>query len=197
MFQSTKTIKTIFYLNVVMFIATLILPSINVYLAMYDLNDSKLFMPWQLITHQFLHAGIIHILFNMLVLLSFGPSVEDIYGSKNTWIYYLSCGIGGSLLHSFMVNSGDIPLVGASGAVWGIIVLFTLLNPNQKMYLFLIPIGIKAKYLITVLFAYEVFSGFTGSGGNVANFGHVGGAIVGAIIFLLHKFKIIGKKYSY
>jgi len=95
-----------------------------------------------------------------------------------------------------MINSGDVPMVGASGAVWGIIVLFTLLNPNQKMYLFLIPIGIKAKYLVAVIFAYEMYSGFSG-GGNVAHFGHVGGALVGAIIFFLHKFKIIGKKYSY
>jgi len=132
----------------------------------------------------------------MLVFLSFGPQVEDTYGSKNMWIYYLSCGIGGAILHCLMTNN-DVPVVGASGAIWGIIVIFTLLNPNEKMYLFFIPIGIKARYLISIMFLYEVYSGIFGREDNVAHFGHIGGAIVGLLIFLLHKFKIINEKYRY
>lgn len=81
MFQSSKTVKTIFYLNVLMFIATLISPSIFTYLAMYNWN-TNMFMSWQLLTHQFLHGGIFHIVFNMLVFLSFGPQVEDLMEVK-------------------------------------------------------------------------------------------------------------------
>lgn len=95
------------------------------------------------------------------------------------------------------MTNNDVPVVGASGAIWGIIVIFTLLNPNEKMYLFFIPIGIKARYLISIMFLYEVYSGIFGREDNVAHFGHIGGAIVGLLIFLLHKFKIINEKYRY
>jgi len=198
MFQSAKATKTIFYLNIIVFLFTLMLPAFFVgtpsspsLLPMYDLNDSNLFYPWQLITYQFLHAGFIHIAFNMLVLLSFGPLVEDVYGVKRFWIYYLMCGVASGVLHSMMVDSGNIPLVGTSGSIWGVLMMFTLLNPNQKLYFFLIPIGIKAKYLIAIMFLFEVFSGFMLHGDGTAHFGHVGGGLMGLIIFLLYKMKIL------
>lgn len=191
MFQSAKATKTIFYLNVIIFLFTMIFPSfIYRNLAMYDFNDSTMFEPWQLITHQFLHGGVIHIVFNMLVLISFAPLVENVYGTKRFWIYYLLCGVASCVLHSVMVNSGDIPLVGASGSIWGVLMMFTLLNPNEKMYLFFIPFGIKAKYLVSAVFLFEIFGGFAINDGT-AHFGHVGGGLMGLIIFLLYKIKFL------
>jgi membrane associated rhomboid family serine protease len=190
MFNSTKAVKQIFYINIIMFILTSFFPILFAYLAMYDM-DSKLFMPHQLITHQFLHGGFLHILFNMLVLISFGPSVEDVYGYRKFIFFYLLCGIAGAMLHSFMLNSNDIPLVGASGSIWGIMMLFTILYPNQKMYLFFIPYGIKGKYLITALFVYELLTALISGPDGVAHYGHVGGALMGCVLYLCNRVKKI------
>lgn len=200
MFQSSKVVKTIFYLNVILFILTLLsptftlilpnqagdVPAIFKYLAMWSFDNGN-FIPTQLLTYQFLHSGVLHILFNMLVLLSFGPSVEDLLGEKKMWIYYLLCGVSGALLHNFMVSSG-VPMVGASASVWGIMIFFTLTYPNEKMYLFFIPYGIKGKYLIGFMFLYEVFSAFNVVD-NISHFGHIGGALMGGLLYFYNKKK--------
>lgn len=188
MFESSKSVKSIFYINLLVFIVTLIFPGfIYQNFAMYNIHSDN-FHLYQLITYQFLHGGFLHILFNMLVFLSFGPFVEDFYGSRNLWTYYLICGVSSCLLQEYMVPS-DIALVGASGSIWGIMVLFVFLYPNEKVMLFFIPYGIKAKYIISILFLIELLTAFTSSGGNVANFGHIGGAIMGGIIYFYKKFK--------
>jgi membrane associated rhomboid family serine protease len=200
MFQSSKVIKTIFYANVILFIITLLtptfamifqnqhgdIPMIFKYLAMWSFENDN-FLPTQLLTYQFLHSGVLHILFNMLVLLSFGPSVENILGEKRMWTYYLLCGISGAVLHNVMITSG-VPMVGASASVWGIMALFTLTYPNEKMYLFFIPVGIKGKYLIGVMFLYEVFSAFNVND-NISHFGHIGGALMGGLLYFYNKKK--------
>lgn len=191
MFQSSKSTKAIFYLNIIVFLFTIAFPTfIYQNFAMYSF-DSKMFYPWQIITYQFLHGGFLHIIFNMLVLLSFGSSVEKEYGSNKFLIYYLICGISSCVLHNVMINSGNDPLVGASGSIWGVIAMYTLLNPNEKLYLFFIPIGIKSKYLISLMFLFELISGFIMYGDGTSHFGHVGGALMGALIFILHKIKIL------
>jgi|APCry1669189883_1035261.scaffolds.fasta_scaffold00184_7 membrane associated rhomboid family serine protease len=181
MFQSTPTVKSIFYINVVAFLLTLLLP--NLMYGLFSLNNPDL--GFQFITYQFIHGGFLHIIFNMLVLLSFGPSVEEIYGGRKMWIYYLLCGIAGAALHLYMVGSSN-PLVGASGSIWGIMVIFTLMYPNQSMYFMFLPAPIKAKYIIGGLFLIEVISGFN-SHDNVSHFGHVGGALMGGLIYLSNK----------
>ena len=200
MFQSSKVIKTIFYSNVILFILTLLSPTFvmafggqsgNVpelfkYLAMWSF-DNENFIPTQLLTYQFLHSGVLHILFNMLVLLSFGPTVEDMLGEREMWIYYLLCGVSGAILHNVMVSSG-VPMVGASASVWGVMVMFTLVYPNEKMYLFFIPIGIKGKYLIGFMFLFEVFSAFNVND-NISHFGHIGGALMGGLLYFINKKK--------
>jgi membrane associated rhomboid family serine protease len=190
--NATNAVKQLFYINVIMFILTLFYLGIINYIAMYDMNSDP-FAPYQLITHQFLHGGFLHIIFNMIVLLSFAPSVESTYGYKKFLIYYLLCGIGGGLLHSLM---NPMPIVGASGAIWGIMVIFTFMYPNEKMYIFFIPYGIRAKYIISVLFVYEVISGLFLSPDGTAHFGHVGGALMGALIYLYNKFTTPRLKYK-
>jgi membrane associated rhomboid family serine protease len=186
MFQSTPTVKTIFYINLVAFLLTLILP--NTMYGIFSLTNANTI--YQLISHQFIHANLLHIFFNMLVLLSFGPTVEEYYGSKKMWIYYLACGVAGALLHVAMIHSNS-PLVGASGSIWGIMVMFTLLYPEQEMYMFFVPIPIKAKYIVGALFLFEVFGGLKFSNDNVAHFGHIGGSLMGGLLYYLHKKRII------
>lgn len=189
MFESTPAVKTIFYINVMAFLLTLLIPGIMESLFAF----SNIYYPWQLITYQFMHGGVMHIFFNMIVLVSFGPYVEQVYGARKFWIYYLLCGVIGAFLQYFMTLYTDmpnIPLVGASAAIWGIMTLFTLLNPNGSMYLFFIPIAIKAKYLIGTLFIIEIFSAIYLSD-SVGHYAHIGGAITGGLIFLFSKFNRI------
>jgi len=184
MFKSTPVVKSIFYANLFVFLVSIIFP--NTIFGLFSLQDPRFF--YQLITYQFLHAGILHIFFNMLVFLSFAPTVEEVYGGRKMWIYYLLCGVFGGLLHYFLAPGSQ--LVGASAAIWGIMVIFTLLDPDSEVFLFFIPIPIKIKYITSIAFLFELASCFS-QNDNVSHFGHVGGALTGASIFLLNKYKII------
>ncbi len=168
---------------------------------------SGYFEVWQLITYQFLHGGFSHILFNMFALWMFGAEIENNWGSKKFLLFYLLCGIGGGLLHSFLsplLNEGMAPTIGASGAVYGIMIAFALMFPNRLIFLyFFIPI--KAKYFIGFMIVTEfllVDSANTG----VAHLAHLGGVIVGFLFILLDSsihvslkdmFGISGRSKSY
>lgn len=156
----------------------------------FALYPQEGFMPWQLITHQFLHSGFLHIAFNMFALISFGAYVEDFLGRKKFIISYLVCGLAGAFLHMFMIDS-PIPMVGASGAIYGILMIFTFLHPNEKLYLFGI-IGAKAKYLMGFAFITEIFLGFFVQGDGIGHFAHIGGGLMGILIFFVDKY---GDKY--
>jgi membrane associated rhomboid family serine protease len=194
MFQGTKAVKTLFYINVITFILFSILDILHIPLMGLFCAwgwDTPNFMPFQLISYQFLHAGLFHILFNMLALLSLGAPVENFLGSTKFYIYYLICGIMSALLHISMVG-GSSPLVGASGSIWGIVAMFALILPNEKLSFMFIPYGIKAKYLIGILFGIELsfclFSLLTKVDSGVSHWGHVGGALTGSLFFLYEKF---------
>ena len=186
MFKSSKVVKTIFYVNILAFLLTMAFPTFMYSnMSMYD-TDSQFYHIYQLLTYQFMHQGIMHIAFNMIVLLSFGPMVEEILGERKMWISYLLCGISGAMLHVGMTNYVDVPLVGASASIWGILVIFSLYYPNQKLYLFFL-LGMKAKYLVSALFIVEVVSAIYMSD-NVSHYGHIGGAIMGLLIFIQNKY---------
>jgi len=125
----------------------------------------------------------------MLVFLSFGPTVENYYGTKKMWIFYLLAGLSGAILHLAM-TTGSNPLVGASGAIWGVMMMFTMLYPNDRVYIFLIPYGIRAKYVIGALFLIEVISAVV-SHDNVSHYGHIGGGLMGLLLFFQEKYKLI------
>lgn len=191
MFQGTKAIKFLFYTNVLTFgiSALLMMMGINV-IGLFALWNYHLeyFMPHQLITYQFLHGGIMHLLFNMLAMISLLPSVEDYLGTKKFVIYYLLCGIFAGLFNSFMTAS-NIPMVGASGSLWGMVVVFALLFPNTKLNFMFVPYGIKAKWMIGVLAAIELILGLSNVSDGIGHFCHVGGMIMGLILFTLHKYE--------
>lgn len=155
--------------------------------------DSPFFRPWQIITHMFAHAAsgpymFFHILFNMFTLWMFGRILENLWGSKRFLIFYMICGLGAAAAHLVMqhfMNAHDVA-VGASGAVFGVLVAFALTFPNTELYLMFIPIPIKAKWAILGLIAIDLFGGISQvNGDNVAHFAHLGGAITGFILLKL------------
>jgi membrane associated rhomboid family serine protease len=190
MFQASSGVKSIFYINVAVFLIMVVFQLLGTdltgLLACFNWQSSS-FIPTQLITYQFVHGGILHILANMLALVILAPIVEDWLGTKKFYIYYLICGVMSAILHIFMVG-GNVPLVGASGSIWGMVAMFAFLSPNTQLSLFLLPIGIKAKHLIPVLFAIEVFCCIFVSSDGIAHWGHVGGAITGGILYFIDKF---------
>ena len=142
------------------------------------------FQIWQLITYQFLHANFSHILFNMFGLWMFGVEIENLWGSRKFLYFYLLCGISAGLFHLFLSPLlGEAAFtLGASGAIYGVLVAFGLFFPNRYIFLyFFIPV--KAKYLIGFFVILEFF--MVNSGGNVAHLAHLGGALAAFAFILL------------
>ncbi|MBT8386608.1 MAG: rhomboid family intramembrane serine protease [Ignavibacteria bacterium] len=155
--------------------------------ALNPLVEGANFQVWQLITYQFMHAGFGHIFFNMFMLWMFGMEIENIMGSKKFLYYYLICGVAAGLAQLFIAPLFSVPAltIGASGAVFGVMIAFALMFPDRLIFLwFLIPI--KAKYLIGFLFVLEIFW-IGDAGSNVAHLAHLGGAIAGFIFIMMDK----------
>ncbi len=156
------------------------------------------FQIWQLITYQFLHGGFSHILFNMFALWMFGAEIEHTYGSKKFLIYYLLCGIGAGLLHLFLspvLTGGLAPTIGASGAIYGVMIAFAMFFPDRLIFLyFFIPL--KAKYFIAFMVVFE-FLAVDSVGSGVAHLAHLGGALVGFLFILFDKDSMVSFKQMF
>ena len=170
--------------------------------------DSQWFRPWQLITHVFCHGGFTHFLFNAIALFSFGAVVEFRLGTSKFLQLFILSALGAVLLHfgnvavqlyselgtifpnrahgEFLYNYG--PMVGASGAVYGVMVAFALMYPNESLMFLFIPYPIKAKYLVSFMIILDLVLAFGNLEGDiVAHFAHLGGALVGFIFTLFWK----------
>lgn len=137
---------------------------------------------WQLVTYMFLHGGLWHLLINMLILYMFGVELEEHWGTKEFLKYYFLCGIGAGILHLLISLGSPVPVVGASGAIYGLLAAFGLLFPNRILTLllfFFLPIQIMAKYLVMIFVGISLFYGFFGGESGVAHFAHLGGMLVG------------------
>ncbi len=133
--------------------------------------------PWTIITYMFVHASFFHVFFNMLMLFFFGPPLEERWGGKEFIKYYLICGVGGAL---FTLIFGGGTIVGASGAVFGVMLAYALNWPNALIWIYAI-FPVKAKYVVLFLGAISFFSAFSGRADGTAHFAHLGGLIVGYI----------------
>ncbi|MBV6445277.1 MAG: Rhomboid protease GlpG [Ignavibacteriaceae bacterium] len=145
------------------------------------------FLPWQLLTYQFMHASFGHIFFNLFSLWMFGTEIEYTLGSKKFLIFYLTSGVGAGLLHLLTpyLGMGDSPTVGASGAIYGVMIAFALFNPDRSIYIyFLFPV--KAKYLIAFLVIMDLMM-VNNAASNVAHLAHIGGAITGFLFLFFDK----------
>lgn len=135
---------------------------------------------WQIFTHMFLHGGLFHLLINLFVLLMFGKPIEREWGTSSFLKYYFTCGVGASIFVLLTSLNSRIPIVGASGAIYGILVAFAMLYPDSIIYLyFLFPI--KAKHFAILIGAVAFLSGISGGKSNIAHFGHLGGLLVGYV----------------
>ena len=160
--------------------------AVTTYLALWPLGAH--FFPWQVLTYMFLHGGFAHLFFNMLALWMFGMELENTWGSRKFLVYYLLCGLGAAVANMLVAPLvGQLaPTVGASGAVFGVLVAFGMLFPDRPIYIyFLLPI--RAKYFVAVYMAMELFYGVTGTSDGVAHFAHLGGAAVGLLYVLIDR----------
>lgn len=183
-------IKNLLIINGLVFLATVSLFGASLtpvgefafqYLALYPIG-SGYFYPWQLVTYMFMHAGIGHIFFNLFALWIFGQSIENLWGSKRFLMYYMITGIGAALIHMWVGGGGTAPTIGASGAVFGILLAFGMMFPDRYIMLLIPPIPIKAKYFVAIYGAVELFYGISNTGSGIAHFAHLGGLVVGFIL---------------
>lgn len=156
---------------------------------------SDYFRPYQIITHMFMHGGIGHLFFNMFALFMFGPPLEILWGPKRFLFYYFFCGFGALFLHLFVkylemtyfggpVWELNIPMLGASGAIFGLLLGFGMKFPETRLMLLIPPIPIKAKYFVLFIAALELFLGVSRMSSGIAHFAHLGGALFGLFMIL-------------
>ncbi|RQO39555.1 rhomboid family intramembrane serine protease [Chryseobacterium sp. KBW03] len=235
--------RNLIIINVIVYlVANFLLPDLyNTLSGFYPFSPN--FKSWQIITHMFMHAsisesiGIMHILFNMFTLFSFGPILEQTLGDKKYLILYFASGLGAfflfnlwnfveaqqiiSRLQSLGFNASEVypkaaldyvgsmkisattaegqklaseyyallrsKMVGASGAIFGVIAAFATLYPDSKIGIMFIPVPIKVKYLLPIIVVGSIYLGISGNGGGVAHLAHVGGALVGWLLARIWK----------
>ncbi len=256
MLRITEVAKHLLIINILMFLAGFVF---NTDLLALYYPGSENFRPFQLVTHFFMHAGFMHIFFNMFALVMFGSALETLWGPQRFLFYYFACAVGAAALHMFVdyltisslqaeidafrsapsydtfwaffndvpldrlnpeykevVNnlSGAIqegsaalvpqatnameqyvdfkmnrPVVGASGAIFGLLLAFGMKFPNAELMLIFFPVPVKAKYFIPILMLLELYLGVNNfSWDNIAHFAHLGGALMGLLLILLGRY---------
>lgn len=175
MFPMTPWVLRILIANFVIFLVTQTSRGFYQDLAFYP--PVALYRPWTVITYMFLHANFGHLIFNMIGVFFFGPRLEMKLGGSTFVKFYLAAGIGGALFQAVFATAA--PMVGASGAVYAVLVGFAYYWPKETILLFPIPIPIQAWILVSVYVAWSIFSGVTDPSSGVAHFAHLGGAVVG------------------
>ncbi len=174
----TRWVKNLLIANIAMYFVQQTMPGVTE--ALMFVPVYTLARPWTIITYMFLHGSIMHILFNMLGLYFFGSRVEQRLGSNRfLWLYFLS-GISGALLH--MLLAPQSPIIGASAAIYGIVLAFARFWPTDKIYIYGV-LPLEARWLVIISILYAIYSGLTGSLAGNADFAHLGG-YVGAYLYL-------------
>ncbi len=176
----TPGIKYLLIANAAVFVLQMLLPTFNLErnlgLVPYAVVHS--FALWQLVSYMFLHGGFMHIFFNMFALYMFGTDLERQWGTREFLKFYFIAGIGAAVITFLLQVNSTVPVIGASGAIYGILVAFAVLYPNRLVYIwFLFPI--KVKYLVMVLIGLGVLASWSQHSDGIAHFTHLGGALVG------------------
>jgi membrane associated rhomboid family serine protease len=149
---------------------------------------------YKLLTYMFLHGSALHLLFNMLFLFVFGDNVEDAMGHVRFILFYAFCGVAAALVYSFVSDAPDVPLIGASGAVSGVIGAYLMLHPNVRVWVLvpfpklpLFPLRLSAAFVIGVWILFQIASAVYLQPQTVAWWAHVGGFFTGAILVIFMK----------
>ena len=236
----SPTVKQLLIINIIFYFGSVLSLNTDFIYSIFSLHfpENPDFKFWQLLTHMFMHGGVMHLGFNMFALWMFGSSIESIFGSKRFLFFYLTCGLGAAisqisfLYYSFysnldlLLSSGyDVEsvlsilsegkyntswesvlgleglftfntsflstMVGASGAIMGVLVAFGIFFPESKLMLIFFPVPVKAKYFIPAIILLDLFSAITGqaifSPSNTAYIAHIGGALTGFLIMYYWK----------
>lgn len=184
MFNLSPLVRNLIIINVVVFLLQNLASGLHLttYLALWDLH-SGLFRPYQFFTYMFAHGGFGHIFFNMLALASFAPILENYWGDKKFLLFYLATGIGAGVIYGvanyFMGPGAGGSMLGASGAIYGILMAFGMVFPNMQLMLLFPPVPIKAKYMVFIM-GFITYA--LDRSGTVAHLAHFGGAFVAFLI---------------
>jgi rhomboid-like protein len=186
--------RNLLIVNVIMYIATLINQEFMIGTFAMFYPASPFFRWWQPLTHMFMHGGFFHILFNMYTLVMFGMVVERALGTKKYLIFYFLTGLGAVALHTgvewlevtylngSLTSALYTPMVGASGAIYGVLVAFAMIYPQARLTLIFPPITLDAKWWVIIFIVIELVTGVTGTGMGIAHFAHLGGALFGFLL---------------
>ena len=211
MYNMPAMTKNLLVINVLAYLATWVLQrsgvDLNALLGLHFFMASD-FRVYQFLTYMFLHGSFTHILFNMFALWMFGSVIERVWGPKKFLFYYIVCGVGAGIVQELVqygnymaqglaayeyVNMGGAQIsmdsyinlwttIGASGAVYGILLAFGMIFPNERLFIIPIPFPIKAKWLILGYIVIELFSAMSGPGDGVAHMAHLGGMLFGFLL---------------
>lgn len=202
MFRNLPVVtKNILVINVLMLLLTTARPDFMYGTFALYYPTSRLFHWWQPITHMFMHGGFWHLFANMFTFLMFGTVLERQWGPKKYLLFYFVTGLGAAALHMGVMwlqyghGVCNIPMVGASGAIYGVLMGFAMLFPDTVITLLFPPIPLKAKWWILIWLCIELFTGIGGMGGGIAHFAHLGGALFGWL--MIRYWKKQGTMYSY
>ena len=208
-----EAVKNIIIINVLVYLAT----SLNgdfmyKYFALFY-PTSPFFHWWQPLTHMFMHGGFWHLFFNMYTLYIFGSVLERVWGTKKFLIFYFVTGFGAAAVHTSVewiqmahwmtqvAENGSMaaqasihalkmtPTVGASGAIYGLLMGYAMLYPDSIMRLIFPPVAMKAKWFVLIFGAIELLTGLSGAGTGIAHFAHLGGLIFGFLLIMYWKKK--------
>ena len=215
----TDTVKHLLIINVLVYIGSMLIgnPESDTMLSLINERSnlfadwgryrlamffptSEYFKPFQIVTHMFMHGNVGHLFFNMFGLFMFGPPLESVWGAKRFLGFYLITGFGALGLHllatyvemSMMGGSPyliNVPMLGASGAIFGLLAGFGMIFPNATIMLLFPPIPMKAKYFVLIYAVIELFLGVSNLNAGVAHFAHVGGAIFGVLLVLYWRYQ--------
>ena len=196
-------VKNLLIINGLMFLATIYYGDFLIKTLGLFYIESDFFRPYQFISHMFMHGGLLHIFSNMFALWMFGSALENLWGPKRFLFFYFFCGLGAALIHSGVTYVEinylsdpqqaamlwNIPTVGASGAVFGVLLAFGMTFPNTQLLLIFPPIPIKAKYFVFFYAVFELYAGIQSLQGpsGIAHFAHIGGMIFAFILLQFWK----------
>lgn len=183
--------RNIIIINIIVWLACYVFKSLVLYLALFPIQ-SGYFNFYQIVTFMFTQVDIGHLFFNMFAVFMFGRILENYWGAKKFLIYYMICGVGSGLVQLLVCYlTGSIqPTIGASGAVFGILLAFGMIFPNAPLMIIFLPIPIKAKYFVILYGIIELFLGIGNfRWDNIAHFAHLGGMLFGLIMILFWRKK--------
>ena len=214
MYRITDVVKHLLIINILVYFGTMFLGDpppetmsalVNGQLADFSMwgryrlalffPTSEFFRPFQIVTHMFMHGNLSHLFFNMFALFMFGPPLEILWGPKRFLYFYFFTGFGALALHLFVqwldMSAGgaspyfaNIPALGASGAIFGLLLGYGMSFPNNVIQLLIPPIPLKAKYFVLIYAGIELFLGLGNFNAGVAHFAHLGGALFGFLLIL-------------